>query len=152
MCESRTMDTQWRNKSKKSKNLGQCGRRNVLRSNLKFWERELIFSRPVKVISSPSIHSPYLTIVFLTIRYAYSTIFIHAMYSYSCRHWRYFWSWALAGSLQHVLGFDCFDSFISRMSNIDSNISKNSGLEDYNNISDGIFPYITTPSIKISLG
>ena len=41
---------------------------------------------------------------------------------------------------------------ISRMSNIKSNNSQNGGLEDYNNISDGIFPHFTTPSIKISLG
>ena len=40
----------------------------------------------------------------------------------------------------------------SQTSNIESNKSQNSGLEDYNNISDGIFPHFTTPSIKISLG
>ena len=38
------------------------------------------------------------------------------------------------------------------MSNIDSDNSQNVGLEDYNNISVGIFPHFTTPSIKISLG
>ena len=38
------------------------------------------------------------------------------------------------------------------MSNIESNKSQNGGLEDYNNISDGILPHFTTPSIKISLG
>ena len=40
----------------------------------------------------------------------------------------------------------------SRVSNIESDNSQNVGLEDYNNISDGIFPHFTTPSIKISLG
>jgi hypothetical protein len=40
----------------------------------------------------------------------------------------------------------------SRTSNIESNNCQNGGLEDYNNISDGIFPHFTTPSIKISLG
>ena len=40
----------------------------------------------------------------------------------------------------------------SRVSNIESNNSQNVGLEDYNNISDGIFPHFTTPSIRISLG
>ena len=40
----------------------------------------------------------------------------------------------------------------SRVSNIESDNSQNIGLEDYNNISDGIFPYFTTPSIKITLG
>jgi hypothetical protein len=40
----------------------------------------------------------------------------------------------------------------SRASNIESNNSQNGGLEDYNNIFDGIFPHFTTPSIKISLG
>ena len=39
------------------------------------------------------------------------------------------------------------------MSDIESNNSQNGGLEDYNNnISDGIFPHFTNPSIKISLG
>ena len=41
---------------------------------------------------------------------------------------------------------------ISRVSNIEYDNSQNVGLEDYNNISDGIFPYFTTPSIKITLG
>ena len=40
----------------------------------------------------------------------------------------------------------------SRVSNIESDNSQNIGLEDYNNIFDGIFPYFTTPSIKITLG
>ena len=38
----------------------------------------------------------------------------------------------------------------SRMSNIESNKSQNGGLEDYNNISDRIFPHFTTPSIELS--
>ena len=41
---------------------------------------------------------------------------------------------------------------ISPVSNIGSDNSQNVGLEDYNNISVGIFPHFTTPSIKISLG
>ena len=40
----------------------------------------------------------------------------------------------------------------SRVSNIDSDNSQHVGLEDYNNISVGIFPNFTTPSIKTSLG
>jgi hypothetical protein len=40
----------------------------------------------------------------------------------------------------------------SRASNIESDNSQNVGLEDYNYISDGIFPHFTTPSIKITLG
>ena len=40
----------------------------------------------------------------------------------------------------------------SQMPNIESDNSQNGGLEGYNNISDGIFPNFTTPSIKISLG
>ena len=40
----------------------------------------------------------------------------------------------------------------SRMSKIESNKSQNGGMEDYNNISDEIFPHFTTPSIKTSLG
>ena len=34
----------------------------------------------------------------------------------------------------------------SRVSNIESDNSQNVRLEDYNNISDGIFPHFTTPS------
>ena len=41
---------------------------------------------------------------------------------------------------------------LSRVSNIESDNSQNGGLEDYNNISDGIFTHFTIPSIKISLG
>ena len=41
---------------------------------------------------------------------------------------------------------------ISRATNIESDNSQNVGLEDYNTISDGIFPHFTTPSIKITLG
>ena len=37
----------------------------------------------------------------------------------------------------------------SRVSNVEYDNSQNVGLEDYNNISVGIFPYFTTPSIKI---
>ena len=42
-CAARswTTDTQWRHKSKKSKNLGQCGRQNMLRPYLKIWEWEI---------------------------------------------------------------------------------------------------------------
>ena len=36
----------------------------------------------------------------------------------------------------------------SRVSNIESDYSQNVGLEDYNTISDRIFPHFTTPSIK----
>ena len=51
-------------------------------------------------------------------------------------------------ALGHRLGFIAN----SRVSNIESDNSQNVGLEDYNNISDRIFPHFTTPSIKISLG
>ena len=43
-------------------------------------------------------------------------------------------------------------TYTSRVSNIESDNSQNVGLEDYNNIFDRIFPYFTTPSIKITLG
>ena len=35
-----TTDTQWRHKSKKSENLGRCGRQNMLRPYLKIWDWE----------------------------------------------------------------------------------------------------------------
>ena len=41
-----------------------------------------------------------------------------------------------------------FSDHTSQMSNIESNNSQKGGLEDYNNISDGIFPHFTTPVIK----
>ena len=41
---------------------------------------------------------------------------------------------------------------ISRVSNIESDNSQKVALKNYNNISDGIFPYFTTPSIKITIG
>ena len=56
---SRTTDTEWRHKSKKSENLGRCGRQNILRSYLKFWDWELIFGRAMKAISSPGVRSPW---------------------------------------------------------------------------------------------
>ena len=40
---------------------------------------------------------------------------------------------------------------ISQVSNIESNNSQNVVLEDYNNISVGIFPYFTTPFYKDNL-
>ena len=42
-------------KSKKSENLGRCGRQNMLRPYLKIWEWGLIFGRAVKAISSPGV-------------------------------------------------------------------------------------------------
>ena len=57
--KSRTTDTQWRHKSKKSENLGRCGRQNMLRPYLKIWEWEWIFGRAVKAISSPCVRSPW---------------------------------------------------------------------------------------------
>ena len=45
-----------------------------------------------------------------------------------------------------------WEKYSSWVSNIESDNSQNVGLEDYNNISDGIFPHFTTPSIKIGLG
>ena len=56
---AQTTDTQWRHKSKKSENLDQCGRQNMLRPHLKIWEWELIFGRAVKAISSPGVCSPW---------------------------------------------------------------------------------------------
>ena len=55
---TRTMDTQWRHKSKKSENLGQYGRQNMLRPHLKIWEWEWIFGHSVKEISSQGVRSP----------------------------------------------------------------------------------------------
>ena len=58
-CVSRTMDTQWRHKSKLSEKLGRCGRQNMLRPYLKIWEWEWIFGRAVKAISSLGVRSPW---------------------------------------------------------------------------------------------
>ena len=56
----RTTDTQWRHKSKKSENLGRCGKQNMLWPYLKIWEWEWIFSRAVKAISSQGVRSSWL--------------------------------------------------------------------------------------------
>ena len=56
--QSRTTDTQWRQKSKISEKLGWCGRQNMLRSYLKTWEWELIFGSVVKAIFSLVVRSP----------------------------------------------------------------------------------------------
>ena len=55
---TQTTDTQWMHKSKKSENLGQCGRQNILPLYLKIWDWDLIFGRAVKAISSPGVRSP----------------------------------------------------------------------------------------------
>ena len=55
----RTTDIQWRHKSKKSENLGRCGRQNMLQPYLKIWEWEWIFGRAVKAISLPGFRSPW---------------------------------------------------------------------------------------------
>jgi hypothetical protein len=54
--------------------------------------------------------------------------------------------------LHHALQYIKLEIHSSRVPNIESNNSQNVGLEDYNNISDRIFPHFTTPSIKICLG
>ena len=59
LYDSRTTDTQWRHKSKKSENFGRCSRQNMLRPHLKIWEWELILVRAVKTISSPGVRSPW---------------------------------------------------------------------------------------------
>ena len=56
---SRTTDTQWRQKSKKSENLCRCGRQNMLQPYLNIWEWEWIFGCAVKTISSLSVRSPW---------------------------------------------------------------------------------------------
>ena len=57
MIKSRTTDTQWKHKSKKSENLGRCGRQNMLRPYLKIWEWEWIFGCTVKAVSSLGVSS-----------------------------------------------------------------------------------------------
>ena len=64
----RTTDTQWRHKSKKSENLGRCGRQNMLRPYLKIWEWELIFGRAVKAISWPGVRSPCVYVLLFLLR------------------------------------------------------------------------------------
>jgi hypothetical protein len=61
--------------------------------------------------------------------------------------------WAYVGQLYANIGRAASIEVVkSRVSNIESENSQNVGLEYYNNISDRIFPYFTTPSIKITLG
>jgi hypothetical protein len=60
--KTRTTDTQWRHKSKKSENLGRCGRQNILWPYLKVWEWEWIFGRAVKAIFLLGVRIPCLKI------------------------------------------------------------------------------------------
>ena len=56
--KSRTMDTQWRHKSKISEKLGRFGRQNMLRPYLKIWDWDWILGRAVKAIPSLGVRSP----------------------------------------------------------------------------------------------
>ena len=58
-CKPRTMDTQWRHKSKISEKLGRCGRLNMLPPYLKIWDWDWTFGRAVKTISSLGVCSPW---------------------------------------------------------------------------------------------
>ena len=53
------IDTQLRHKSKKSENLGRCGRQNMLWLYLITWDWEWIFGHAVKAISSLGVRSPF---------------------------------------------------------------------------------------------
>ena len=61
-----------RHKSKKSENLGLCGRQNMLWPYLKIWEWDLIFGRALKAISSLGIP----TLCFL-LNVFFSTVAVH---------------------------------------------------------------------------
>ena len=63
MFRTRTTDTQWRHKSKKSEILGQYGRQNMLQPCLKICDWDLIFGHAVKAISSPGVRSPLCYII-----------------------------------------------------------------------------------------
>ena len=72
VCEwfaARTMDTQWRHKSKISEKLGWCGRQNMLRPYLKSWEWEWIFGRAVKAIFSLGVRSPWFAVQIILLHY-----------------------------------------------------------------------------------
>ena len=56
---TRTMYTQWRNKSKISEKLSRCGGQNMLWLYLKIWEWEWIFGRAVKAIFTLDVRSPW---------------------------------------------------------------------------------------------
>ena len=55
----RTMDTQWRNKSKISEKFGRCGRQNMLWPYLKFLDWDWTFGCAVKTISSLGVRSSW---------------------------------------------------------------------------------------------
>ena len=62
----------------------------------------------------------------------------------------FYWSFCSLFCTSQFYTWKIFD--LSQVSNIKSENSQNVGLEDYNNISEGIFPHFYTPTIKISLG
>ena len=55
---TRTTDTQWRHKSKKSESFGRYGKQNILRPYLTIWDWDWIFGHAVKAISSLGVRSP----------------------------------------------------------------------------------------------
>ena len=59
------IDTQLKHKSKRSENLGRCGRQNMLRPYLTIWEWEWIFGHSVKATSSPGVRSLCLGRIYL---------------------------------------------------------------------------------------
>ena len=59
LVQSRTTNTQWRQKTKISEKLGRCGIQNMLPPHLKIWDWDWIFGRAVKTISSLGVRSPW---------------------------------------------------------------------------------------------
>ena len=76
LLDTRTTDTQWRHKSKKSEILSRCGRQNMLWPYLKIWEWELIFGSAVKAISSPGVRSSWSWWCRLYVSFQSSPVFV----------------------------------------------------------------------------
>ena len=90
---ARTTDTQWRHKSKKSENLGRCGRQNMLWPYLKIWEWEFIFCHAVKAISLPGVHSPWLFPISFVICTELSSMVWHHFQKRTYESWQFlFWN------------------------------------------------------------
>ena len=114
-----------------------------------FWPNQRIITQMPPTQDSQNTFKPSLTCIFVSARTRYIMSIPNGR---PCRVLQAKGTVILIWSLYSKRTWVNSQHNSSRMSNIESNNSQNVGSEDYNNISDRIFPYLTTPSIKITLG
>ena len=114
----RTTDTQWRHKSKISKNLGRCGRQNMLPPYLNIWDWDWIFGRAVKAISSLGVRSQWvMTIIWInaikmcTLRFGKKSKIIYLFFRFHIS----FSSWNVEKRRENFVGLKFISFILSRM-------------------------------------